>query len=507
MTNRFFFELKSVLKHDLPASITVFFVALPLCLGIALASGAPPHAGIITGAIGGILVSVISKSTFSVSGPAAGLSTIVAAGIVTAGSFENFLPAVVIAGLFQITLGALRVGGFVNYFPSSVIKGMLAGIGVLLIGKQVPVIFGIEGVEFWSDLQDGEFRNIWQRTAHAVLFLSALSLAVLIAVPKLAGRLVRFLPAPLLVVVGITMLAALMAQWRPNLAMSSSHLVQVPMDLVGSLVLPDLNKLFTSVEVWKSGLIVGIVATLETLLCVEAIDKLDPHKRTSPVNRELVAQGSGNLACGLLGGIPLTAVIVRGSANIQAGAKSRASGFLHGVLLLGAVMVLPFLINRIPLAALAAILIVTGYKLCSIQKIVSVSGLGLAQALPFFVTLILVVAVDLLIGVTAGLLVACYFILHRTVQTDYDIHRSRSGESEVYEIHLHHNVTFLNKIKLKQTLETIPEYSVVRVNGLKSQSIDYDVCEMLSEFRVKAHDRHIELDLPGVPVVQTASAH
>lgn len=507
MVSRTAYRIRAVFKHDLPASVTVFFVALPLCLGIALASGAPPQAGIISGVIGGILVSLISRSTFSVSGPAAGLATIVAAAVAANGDYSAFLPAVIIAGIFQITLGVLRVGGFVNYFPSSVIKGMLAGIGLLLIGKQVPVAFGIEGVEFWSELEEGDFQSIGKRTAAAALFITAVSLGMLTMLPKYAARFMRLLPPPLVVVLVAIGLAIFLPFLGPQWQLNVSQLVQVPENLVGNMIYPDFQKALSSPLVWKTGLILGIVATLESLLCVEAIDKLDPHKRTSPVNRELIAQGVGNSVCGFLGGVPITAVIVRGSANVQAGAQSRASAFLHGIFLLAAVMWLPFVINRIPSAALAAILILTGYKLCHPAKIRAVYDLGYAQFLPFLVTVILVVAVDLLAGVLTGVAVACYFILQKTVRAEYDVKKARSGESEVYDIRLHSNVTFLNKIKLKRLLDNIPAYSIVRINGFHSHYIDHDVLELIAEYRVRAHDKHIALELLGVQEIEVAAAH
>lgn len=507
MGNKVLFGVKSVFRHDLPASITVFFVALPLCLGIALASGAPPQAGIISGVIGGIVVSLISRSTFSVSGPAAGLATIVAAGVAANGDYASFLPAVIIAGIFQITLGVLRVGGFVNYFPSSVIKGMLAGIGLLLIGKQVPVALGIDGVEFWSELEEGDFQSIGKRTASAALFITVVSVAMLTMLPKYAARYMRLVPAPLVVVMVAIALAVVLPLIGPQWRLNISQLVQVPENLAGSMVYADFHKALGSVLIWKTGIIIGIIATLESLLCVEAIDKLDPHKRTSPVNRELIAQGVGNAACGFLGGIPITAVIVRGSANVQSGAQSRASAFLHGIFLLAAVLWLPFVINRIPSAALAAILIVTGYKLCKPSKIRAVFRLGAAQFFPFVVTVMLVVAVDLLAGVLTGVAVACYFILQKTVRAEYNVKKTRSGESEVYDIRLHSNVTFLNKIKLKRLLDNIPDYSIVRVNGVHSHYIDHDVLELFAEYRVRAHDRHIELALLGVEQTEVAEAH
>ncbi len=499
-------QLKLALKHDMPASLTVFFVALPLCLGIALASGAPASSGILSGILGGMIVTVFSRSPLSVTGPAAGLTTLVAAGIATAGSLEAFLPAVVIAGALQVLLGALRIGGFVAYIPTAVIKGMLAGIGILLIGKQVPVVFGIEATEFWFAAEDLDFATIWRRLSIAVLLIAGFSLAMLIALPKWAARLTRYVPVPLLVVAAALVIVVLLRAYDPAHSLKVAQLVRMPEEFSRSFVFPVWESLARP-EVWKIGIIVGLVASLETLLCVEAIDKLDPHRRNTPANRELIAQGAGNLACGLLGGIPVTAVIVRGAANVQAGARSRFSAFMHGVLLLFSAVFLVGLMNQIPLAALAAILLVTGYNLCSFSKIRAVWKLGFSQFLPFLVTALLVAGVDLLAGVLAGIAVSCYFILYRTFKAEYHVETSRSGESPVYQVRLHRNVTFLNKVRLKTVLDQAPEYSIIRLDGSRVRHIDYDVLEMISEYAVRARDRHIQLETVGIHAVTPVAAH
>lgn len=506
MEQRVRHTIKSVFRHDAPASLTVFFVALPLCLGIALASGAPASSGILSGIVGGMVVTLVSRSPLSVTGPAAGLSTIVAAGLATVGSFESFLPAVAIAGALQLVLGLLRIGGFVAYMPTSVIKGMLAGIGILLIGKQLPVVLGLEATEFWWAAEDTDLPGIWRRISLSVLFIAGLSLALLIALPRYASRVVRYIPVPLLVVISGTLVAAILPEVNAAASLRAKQFVVMPEDLSSSFVFPDWAQL-TRPGIWKVGIVIGLVASLETLLCVEAIDKLDPHRRITPVNRELMAQGVGNLFCGLIGGIPVTAVIVRGAANIQAGAQSRASAFLHGVLLLLAALFLVGLINHIPLAALAAILLVTGYNLCSLEKIKAVWRLGYSQFLPFVVTALVVAGIDLLAGVLAGIAVSCYFILYRTYKADYEVETSRSGESQVFQVRLHRHVTFLNKIRLKNVLDQAPEYSIIRVDGTRVRHIDYDVLEMLSEYSVRAHDRHIQLEMLGITPVSAVAAH
>ncbi len=504
------------LKHDLPAGLSVFLVALPLCLGIALASGAPLYAGILSGIIGGMVVSLISRSPLSVSGPAAGLSTVVASAIVSYGDYRVFLLTVIIAGMFQVVLGLLKLGVIANYFPSAVIKGMLAAIGIMLIAKQVPVALGYDQPDFWSSGLLGVVsskdlaRNIHQFNMHitrGALIITAVSLLVLILLQQPFARRWKMVPAPLLAVLAGIAVNYLFDMASSGYSLKHTQLVNIPDNVFGEIRFPDFSGIFRSSAIWKDGIIIGLLATLETLLCVEAIDKLDKHNRITPVNRELLAQGIGNMACGLLGAIPMTAVIVRGAANVDAGARSRLSSFTHGLFLLLSVLFIPFLLNKIPYASLAAILIVTGYNLTKPKLYRNMWSLGWKQFLPFLLTIVIILGTDLLIGVTAGLLLSAYYIIQNNFKAEYRIEKRRVHETELFHIKLNSNVTFLNKVKLKEVLEQIPPYSILTIDGSECNFIDYDILEIISEFENKAHDRHIEVHLPGIERVNITAIH
>ncbi|MBK7147927.1 MAG: SulP family inorganic anion transporter [Bacteroidetes bacterium] len=516
MKHRLAFYQQLWLRHDLPAGLSVFLVALPLCLGIALASGAPLYAGLLSGIIGGVIVSLISSSALGVSGPAAGLSTVVAAAIVSLGDYQVFLLAVMIAGLFQLMLGLLKLGGLANYFPSSVIKGMLAAIGILLISKQIPLALGYNQPDFWTsgflqlfspDNFPGNISRFQQHLHPGAMLLSMVSLAVLILWQLPVAKQLKTLPAPLVVVVLGILAQQLFSSMAPNLALQPGQLVHIPLDVFASITFPDFSRLFSSTEIWKTGLLIGLLATLETMLCVEAVDKLDIHNRITPVNRELVAQGLGNLTCGLLGAIPITAVVVRGAANVDAGGRSRLSAFTHGVLLLLAVLLIPALLNTIPYASLAAILLLTGYNLTKPKLYMHQYSLGWKQFLPFAITIVVILATDLLLGVCIGLLLSVYFIVQNNLKAEYKITKTSHLGIDSYRIQLNSNVTFLNKVKLKQALEEIPEYSVLTVDGSTCNFIDYDILEIISEYARKAQDRHIELHLPGIERVNVTALH
>jgi MFS superfamily sulfate permease-like transporter len=381
------------LKYDLPAGLSVFLVALPLCLGIALASGAPLYGGILSGIIGGILVSIISGSALSVSGPAAGLSTVVAATILSYGDYKVFLLAVIVAGIFQVALGLLKLGVIANYFPSAVIKGMLAAIGLLLIAKQIPFALGYDRPDFWSSglvniFQNKNFRGSIQdlnvHTTRGAMIVTLASLAVLILLQQPFARKWKVIPAPLIAVLVGVVINYLFMRATSAYSLKSAQLVYIPHNIFGNISFPAFSKFLSNGEIWKDGIIIGLLATLETLLCVEAIDKLDTHNRVTPVNRELLAQGIGNITCGCLGAIPMTAVIVRGAANVDAGARTKLSAFTHGLFLLLTVLFIPFALNRIPYASLAAILFVTGYNLTKPKLYRNMWSLGWKQFLPFY---------------------------------------------------------------------------------------------------------------------------
>ncbi len=503
-------------RHDLPAGLSVFLVALPLCLGIALASGAPVYAGLLSGIIGGLVVSLISGSHLSVSGPAAGLTTLVAASIISLGGYPVFLLAVIVAGLFQVILGVLKAGVIANYFPSSVIKGMLAAIGILLISKQIPLALGYDQPDFWTSgfLQlfssgkiSSNFQSLNQHITKGAIIIALVSLAILIAWQLPFAKKVRVIPAPLAVVIAGILLALAFNNWIPSLSLKSNQLVSIPDNVFASIRFPDFSKLFSNIEIWKAGVLIGLLASLETLLCVEAVDKLDRHNRITPVNRELVAQGVGNITCGLLGAIPMTAVVVRGAANADAGARTKLSAFTHGVFILLAVALIPFLLNLIPLASLAAILIITGYNLTKPKLYHNMWSLGLKQLLPFIITILVILSTDLLIGVSIGLLISIYFIVQNNFKDEFKITHHKKHETEVYDIKLHSNVTFLNKVKLRNTLDKIPEYSILTIDGRDCNFIDYDILEIISEYANKAHDRHIELHLEGIEKVNVTAVH
>ncbi|HTB25768.1 MAG TPA: SulP family inorganic anion transporter, partial [Puia sp.] len=347
------------LRHDLPAGLSVFLVALPLCLGIALASGAPLYAGLLSGMVGGLVVSLISGSQLAVSGPAAGLTTLVAASIISLGDYKIFLLTVVIAGFFQLLLGLLKLGVIANYFPSSVIKGMLAAIGMMLIIKQIPLALGYDQPNFWS----GGFMHLFssknpldnlrifnQHITRSTVLISVLSLIILIILQLPRAKKIKIIPAPLIVVVFGVLISLLFAGISSRISLKQTQLVNIPLNIFANISFPDFSKLFSNSEIWKDGMIIGLLATLETLLCIEAIDKLDKRNRITPVNRELIAQGIGNMVCGVLGAIPMTAVVVRGAANVDAGGRTKLSAFTHGVFLLIAVLLVPFLLNKIPYA-------------------------------------------------------------------------------------------------------------------------------------------------------------
>ncbi|MBE2231824.1 MAG: SulP family inorganic anion transporter [Chitinophagaceae bacterium] len=504
------------MRHDLPAGLIVFLVALPLCLGIALASGAPVYSGILSGIIGGLVVSLVSGSHLSVSGPAAGLTTLVSATILSLGDYRLFLLSVMVAGLFQLAIGFLKAGKISNYFPSSVIKGMLAAIGILLISKQIPMALGYERPDFWTSgfpklFSSTEFRSNFNHlnynVARGAITISVVSLVILILWQQPFAKKWRKLPAPLAVVLTGILLHAVFTYWLPGVFLKPTQSVNIPANVFADIKFPDFSQLFSNSEVWKAGLLIGMLASLETLLCVEAVDKLDRHNRITPVNRELVAQGIGNMLCGLLGAIPMTAVVVRGAANADAGARTKLSAFTHGAFLLLAVLLIPFLLNMIPLASLAAILILTGYNLAKPKLFRNMWSLGMKQFLPFIITIVMILATDLLIGVSIGLLISIYFIVQNNFRDEFRVVHHKQHETEFYEIRLNSNVTFLNKVKLRDALDKIPEYSVLKIDGTDCNFIDYDILEVISEFSAKAHDRHIELHLKGIQSVNVTAVH
>lgn len=504
------------LKYDLSAGLSVFLVALPLCLGIALASGAPLYAGLLSGIIGGLIVSLISGSQLAVSGPAAGLTTLVTASIISLGNYKIFLLSVIVAGFFQLILGLLRLGVIAYYFPSSVIKGMLAAIGIILILKQIPLAMGYDQPDFWTSgflklFSPANFARHFENFNHHItrgaILITIISLAALFVLQQPFAKKLKVIPAPLLVVVLGIITNILFTNATSGFSLRQNQLVNIPGNVFANISFPDISKLFNNTEIWKDGIIIGLLATLETLLCVEAIDKLDIHNRITPVNRELIAQGIGNMTCGLLGAIPITAVVVRGSANVDAGARTKLSAFTHGLFLLLTVLLVPFLLNKIPYASLAAILLITGYNLNKPKLYRNMWSLGWKQFIPFAVTIIVILATDLLIGVSIGLFISIYFIIRNNFKAEYKITKAQHQGIDTFLIKLNSNVTFLNKVNLQKSLDQIPEYSVLTIDGSECNFIDYDILEIISEFSNKAFDRHIELHLKGIEKVNVTAIH
>ena len=495
----------STLKQDLPAGIVVFFVAVPLCLGIALASGAPLFAGLLAGIVGGIVVGAISGSPLGVSGPAAGLAVIVLGAIEKLG-FQPFLLAVCLAGALQVVLGIARAGVLAYFFPSSVIKGMLAGIGLLIVLKQIPHAFGHDS-DPEGDLgfaqPDGEntisslFAMLGDLSPTAI-FISTLSLAILILwEPVVAKRVkaLKLVPAPVIAVALGILIQTLAAKFVPKWALSADHLVSVPVtsNLSELLVHPDWSQIWTA-GVWVSAVTIAVVASLETLLCVEATDKLDPQKRVTPTNRELVAQGVGNMFCGAIGGLPITQVIVRSSANIQSGGRTKLSAIFHGVLLLVCVLALPWLLNMIPLATLAAILFVVGFKLARPALFRQMWGYGMSQFLPFVVTIAAIVLTDLLTGIGIGMVVAIFAILRKHYLNSHFLHieeHDEAGRPHEVRIRLAEEVTFLNKGAILREFKAIPDGSTVTIDASQNWHMDRDVIEIIEDFESTAGNRGI----------------
>jgi len=504
------------LKYDLPAGVSVFLVALPLCLGIALASGAPLYAGLLSGIIGGILVSIISGSQLAVSGPAAGLTTLVSASIISLGDYRIFLLTVIVAGAFQIVLGSLKFGAIANYFPSSVIKGMLAAIGIILILKQIPLALGYDKPDFWrvsfiriisSHNFLDEYSQLNHETTRVTIIITVLSLIIMFLLQQPFAKKFKMIPAPLLVVIMGIIINIILARLASVSSLKHTQLVNIPSNIFSAISFPDLSKLFATAEIWKNGIVIGVLATLETLLCIEAIDKLDRHNRITPVNRELIAQGVGNMACGFLGAIPMTAVVVRGAANVDAGARTKLSAFTHGVFLLLAVLLVPFLLNLIPYASLAAILLVTGFNLTKPKLYRNMWSLGWKQFIPFIITILVILSTDLLIGVSIGLLISTYFIIQNNFKAEYKVTKTLVDQTEVYYIKLNTNVTFLNKVNLRKALDKIPEYSELTIDGSECNFVDYDILEIISEYENKANDRSIKVQLKGIQKVNVTAVH
>ena len=499
------------LKSDFASGLVVFLVALPLCLGIALASGAPLFAGIISGVIGGIVVGYLSKSHLSVSGPAAGLTAIVLVAITDLGSFNSFLLAVLIAGIIQLALGFIKAGSISNYFPTNVIEGMLAGIGVIIFLKQIPHAVGydndFEGDESFLQ-QDGlntfsELFSVFNHIQLGSVVITLVSLSILIAWTKVDFlKKMKLVPAALIAVIVGILLNEFFIQSGSSLVITSEHLVSLPVpktfeELKNIFVTPDFSAI-TNTKVWIVAFTIAVVASIETLLCIEAADRMDAQKRYTDTNVELKAQGIGNILSALLGGLPMTSVVVRTSANNNAGAKSKMSTIIHGILLLVSVLAIPTLLNKIPLATLAAVLLLVGYKLANPNIIKHFWEKGKYQFIPFIATFIGVVFTDLLKGVTLGIIISIIFVLKGNMQRAYNFRKEEYQEGDIIHIDLAQEVSFLNKAAIKATLNKIPSNSKVVINATDTVYIAHDVLDLIKEFKkIKSKELNISTKLVG----------
>lgn len=499
------------LKNDLPAGIVVFFVAVPLCLGIALASGAPLFSGIIAGIVGGIVVGIASGSPLGVSGPAAGLAVIVLASIAALGSWPAFLLAVVLAGIFQLIMGFAKAGFIAYFFPSSVIKGMLTGIGLLIILKQIPHALGYdkdpEG-ELSYIQPDGNttlssISNAFNAITPGAVLISAIAIAILIFWDKVLikkHRIFQIIQGPIVVVVLGIVMNNLYQSGILDFSLAADQVVRLPVansltEFLTFFTFPDFTAI-TNFKVWEVAVVLAIVASLETLLCVEATDKLDPYKRVTPTNKELKAQGLGNVLSGLIGGLPITQVIVRSTANITFGGKTKMSTILHGVFLLISAITIAGLLNMIPLASLAAILIIVGYKLAKPALFNQMYKLGWEQFVPFVATVVGILATDLLQGITIGVLFGIFYTLRHSYRNSHHMKDTVTTEDgiQVHHIELAEEVSFFNKASVIQALEDIPVNSKVIIDFSKSKSVAHDVLELIKDYEVNAKNKNISVE-------------
>ncbi|MBD81609.1 MAG: hypothetical protein CL840_22005 [Crocinitomicaceae bacterium] len=502
------------LKNDLPAGLVVFLVALPLCLGIASASGAGDlgfslFSGIIAGVVGGIIVGFLSGSYIGASGPAAGLAIIVFTSVHDLG-YSTFLVAVILAGFIQILLGFLKAGSIAYYFPNSVVKGMLASIGIILILKQIPHALGIDKDQegdltfFQSDGQNtlSEIANALDLFSPGAIIISVTCLLFIILwdrFSKAKGGLLKLVPGALLTVVLGSLINEIYMVYFPNLVISGNHLVSIPVfdsfdDIKTNLVFPDWSSIGNK-SMWFTAVTIAIVASLATLMCLEATDKIDPKKRITPANRELKAQGVGNIISGLLGGLPITQVIVRSSANVDSGGMTKTSTIFHGFLLLISVLFAPLLLNKIPLSALSAILFVIGYKLAKVSIFKELYSRGKEQFIPFICTVITILFTDLLIGIGIGFLVAIYFILRRNVETDHIQISEETEGKHIHRIILSEEVSFLNKGGLQNALRHVKAGEEVIIDGSKAVNIPFDIFDLVKEFESTSGEKGITIFL------------
>lgn len=513
--------LFSNFRQDFSASIVVFFVAMPLCLGIALASGAPLFSGIIAGIVGGIVVGAASGSPLGVSGPAAGLVVIVLTAIATLGSWEAFLLSVMVAGILQLIMGYGKLGIIAYYFPTAVIKGMLTGIGLIIILKQIPHALGYdadyEGDLSFNTFGDGNtFSNLataFEYITPGALLITVVSLTLLILWDTVfinKHKIFKLIQGPVFVVgVGILFHYLFQSGILP-FSLNNNQVVNVPVstslgDFFGQFSLPDFSHL-TNPQVYFTAVIIAIIASLETLLCVEATDKMDPYKRITPTNRELKAQGLGNMVSGLIGGLPVTQVIVRSSTNITFGGRTKLSTIMHGIFLLVSALLVPQILNMIPLATLACILLMVGYKLAKPSLFKAMYRLGWNQFIPFMATVVGILLTDLLQGILIGMVVAVFFILKGHYKNAYILNKSRIEDKDVETITLAEEVSFLNKGSLLKTLNKLPDGTNVIIDARDTKVIDHDVIEIIRDFIISSKSRKILVHVEGIPVLDQVNS-
>ncbi len=498
------------LKCDFPAGIAVFLISIPLSLGIALASGAPLFSGLIAGIIGGIIVAPLSGSSLGISGPTAGLAVIVLSAIEKLG-FNGFLFALVLAGVLQIIMGLTKAGVIAYYFPSSVINGMLSGMGFIIVLKQIPHAMGYD-LDYEGDTaffqpdnysSFSELVNMLEFSSPTAIMIALISLAILIVWEQPFMKKYRFFQlfqGVLIAILAGTLINQGLLNFYPELALSGNHLVMIPVlqnpgDLLSQLHYPDFSR-FSNPAIYLTALTLAVVASLKTLLSLEAVDKMDPDKRVTSANRELIVQGIGNACCGLIGGLPLAQVIVRSSINIQSGAKTKASGIIYGLLLVFAVILIPTLLNKIPLASLASVLLVVGYKLTRPESFKIMYQAGMYHFIPFCVTILGMVFIDLLIGLAIGLTTALFSILLENYKSAFYFNESHIGNKTILRLSEH--VSFLNKANIQQTLEQLPDYSEVVIDATRSKYIDYDVFEIIENFKIEARRKNIKLTIENL---------
>ncbi len=505
--NNFFANLRS----DFSAGLVVFLVALPLCLGIAMASGAPLFSGIISGIVGGLVVGYLSTSHLSVSGPAAGLTAIVLTAITDLGAFDIFLTAVFIAGIIQLILGFIKAGSISNYFPTNVIEGMLAGIGVIIFLKQIPHAFGYDkdyegDLAFLQPDSENTFSEIFHLISHFQLgsiIITLLSLFILIAWTKIEFlKKVKLVPPALVAVIVSILLNEFFIISGSSFSIKREHLVSLPVpnsieEFKSIFILPNFSAL-ANTKVWLVGITIAIVASIETLLCIEAADRMDEQKRFTDTNVELKAQGIGNIISSLLGGLPMTSVVVRTSANNTAGAKSKLAAIIHGMLLTICVLSIPAILNKIPLATLAAVLLLVGYKLANPKTVIHFWEKGKYQFIPFIATFVAVVFTDLLKGVALGIIISIIFVLKGNLKRAYSFKKEEYTDGDIIHINLAQEVSFLNKAAIKSTLNEIPENTKVIIDASETIYIAHDILDLIREFKsTRAIDKNIKVKLKG----------